>query len=107
MMLQPATVYTQGDDTNTRRALNVGLTQGGNESTDLFNILVGDLLAKIIRALAPVLQERDPSPANAFADDLLLQLCKPLNAKRAILACEIWETRTGQSFAMKEEKALQ
>ena len=105
MMLQPATVYTQGDVTKTRRTLNVGLTQGGNESPDLFNIMADDLLAEIVRALIDSIQKADPSPAKAFADDLLLQLRTLLNAKRALLACERWETRTGQRFTMKEGKS--
>lgn len=105
MMLQPATVYTQGDVTNTRRTLNVGLTQGGNESPDLFNIMADDLLVEIERALAEFISEADPRPAKAFADDLLLQLRTSLNAKRALLACGRWETRTGQRFTMKEGKS--
>ena len=105
MMLQPATVYTQGDATNTRRTLNVGLTQGGNESPDLFNLMADDLLLEIERALLKFLLETDPSPTKAFADDLLLQLRTLLNAKRALRACERWETRTGQRFTMKEGKS--
>ena len=105
LMLQPATVSTKGDRTNTRRTLDVGLTQGGTESPDLFNLLADDLLDEIERALAHFSQKEDPTPAKAFADDLLLQLRTLLNAKRAMLACARWETRTGQRFTMKKGKS--
>ena len=105
MMLQPATVYTKGDRTNTRRLIDVGLTQGGTESPCLFNHMMDDLLEEIESALTAFLLETDPSPAKAFADDLLLQLRTLLNAKRALLACARWELRTTQKFNMKKGKS--
>lgn len=105
LMIQPATVYTQGDASNTRRSLDVGLAHGGTESPCLYNIIADDLLDAIERALADCLLKRDPSPAKAFAHDLLLQLRTLLSTKRALNACAWWEQRRGQRFNMNKGKS--
>ena len=105
MLLQPGTVYTQGDTSMLLRMIDVGLTQGGPDSPALYNILGDDLLQAINRAIASFLESDAPQAAKAFADDLLLQLRKMMNAKRALQACGQWAVQTGQVFNLKKGKS--
>lgn len=105
MMLQPSQVYTKGDVSKTLRSLAVGLTQGGPESPTLFNIEADELLRMIAAALAMHRSSREPIAAKAFADDLLLQLLRLLNAKRALAACGRWAMETGQVFTVAKGKS--
>ena len=105
MLLQPGTVYTQGDTARRLGVIDVGLTQGGTDSPALYNILGDDLLQTIRHALATSLESDAPQAAKAFADDLLLQLRTILNAKRALRACGQWAQMSGQAFNMKKGKS--
>lgn len=106
MMLQPSLVYTKGDVDRLVRTLDVGVAQGGPDSPTLFNIAAGLLLTTIAKALEDHLAPNDTDPSKGFADDLLLQLLKLLNAKRALAACSTWAEETGQEFATSRRKAL-
>lgn len=63
------------------------------------------ILVGIATALEPHLGPDDPDPSKGFADDLLLQLLRILNAKWALHACGEWEENTGQTFATGEGKS--
>ena len=105
MMLQPSTVFTKGDIRRILKVLDVGVTQGGPDSPTLFNIFADLLLQYIERALQGHLVSGDADPSKAFADDLLLQLRRQLNARRALGACTEWAEETGQVFATGEGKS--
>ena len=105
MVIQPSHVFTKGDDTKTLRTLDVGLTQGGPESPTLYNLGADDLLRMIAAALEKFLTPSDPPPAKAFADDLLMQLLRLLDAKRALAACGRWASATGQIFTVARGKS--
>ena len=105
MVVQPSHVYTKGDETRTIRTLDVGLTQGGNESPSLFNVPADKLMRMIASAVEKSLTPLDPAPAKAFADDLLLQLLRLLDAKRALAACSRWASETGQTFTVAKGKS--
>ena len=105
MLLQPGTVYTEGDITKLLRVIDVGLTQGGPDSPALFNIVDDELLKAIRLAVAQTLPPDEPQPAKAFADDLLLQFRDLLNAKRALAACGRWANKSDQAFNLKRGKS--
>lgn len=109
MVLQPSQVYTQGDSRKTICTLDVGLTQGGPESPFLFNIeadvLMHLVMTMISTSLAKHQTPEDPLPAKAFADDLLLQHVRLLDAKRALAACSSWASVTGQTFTVSQGKS--
>lgn len=104
-LLQPSTVYTKGEIARTLKQLWAGVTQGGPESPTLFNIVADRLLTQIATALSAHLGPGDPDPSKGFADDLLPQLLRILNAKRAFAACGDWAEATGQTFATGEGKS--
>ena len=105
MVLQPSQVYTKGDILRLLLTLDVGLTQGGPDSPALFNIMADLLFQMIDEELLGHLLPSDPAPKKGFADDLLLQLLRLLNAKRALLGCGRWEKRTGQTFTVAVGKS--
>lgn len=83
----------------------MGLKQGGPELPALFNVVADPLMRITGNALYPHLTSADPLPAKAFADDLLLQCRRLLDAKRALAACELWALETGQKFTVAKDKS--
>ena len=100
-ILQESIVFTQGDETGLRAALDRGVTQGGPSSPDLFNILMDTLIFIVNRALA-VLKRKDCtpewSPIMAFADDIVLQAESDVEVAIACRAAAGWAGMSGMNF---------
>lgn len=62
MLVQPATVWTQGDETKTRRIRDIGVTQGGPASPRLYNLAGNELIRMMMEAVRDHLRQGDPSP---------------------------------------------
>lgn len=108
MILQPSVVWRQGDEDGLLAKLDRGLTQGGQTSPELLNLIMDTLIAVIKKSLE-VLQRDDASsdgsPLLSFADNVVLQLKSDIEAAIALRAAKQWAKWAGMVFNMGAGKS--
>ena len=93
-MLQPVTITTAGDPTNTARKLYKGVPQGSPLSPLLFDIFM-DTLANELAKASPAHSEQ---PASLWADDVLLMAKSPSGLQWLLDVATRWAEEWGMSW---------
>ena len=100
--LNPTTISTQGDITQTEAVLTAGVQQGSPASPALFNIFIDDL-AHDIERLAGFNVER---AAIFYADDVLLLARNEWELQRLLDIATHWATQNGMTWSTRKSHVM-